>query len=157
MTSGIRGQCRSFPQVEIGYNGGTIFLGNDREASVFNMKQKTFEVTDNFTFYTGKNTFTLGTHNEFYTIDYGFVNSPNGRISYRSPAEFMAKLPNRVRGNYPFADATNNLDNQFNNPYAHFNVNLLSAYIQDDIQLTDRIKFRRVFASIIRDCPEANA
>ncbi|WP_046578565.1 TonB-dependent receptor [Spirosoma radiotolerans] len=131
---------RTFPQVEIGYNGGTIFLGNDREASVFNMRQKTFELTDNFTFYLGKNTFTLGTHNEFYTIDYGFVNSPNGRISYRSPAEFLAKLPNRVRGSYPFSDATNNLDNQFNNPYAHFNVNLMSAYLQDDIQLTDKLK-----------------
>ncbi len=131
---------RTFPQVEIGYNGGTIFLGNDREASVFNMRQKTFEVTDNFTFYAGKNTFTLGTHNEFYTIDYGFVNSPNGRISYRSPAEFLAKLPNRVRGSYPFADGTNSLDNQFNNPYAHFNVNLMSLYLQDDIQLTDRFK-----------------
>ncbi|QMW02095.1 TonB-dependent receptor [Spirosoma foliorum] len=131
---------RSFPQVEIGYNGGTIFLGNDREASVFNLRQKTFEVTDNFTFYLGKNTFTVGTHNEFYTIDYGFVNSPNGRISYRSPAEFLAQLPNRVRGSYPFGDATNNLDNQFNNPYAHFNVNLMSLYAQDDIQLSDRFK-----------------
>ncbi len=131
---------RTFPQVEIGYNGGTIFLGNDREASVFNLKQKTFELTDNFTFYKGRNTVTIGTHNEFYTIDYGFVNSPNGRISYRSLPDFLAKTPNRVRGNYPFADGTNNLDNQFNNPYAHFNVNLLSAYLQDDIQLTDRIK-----------------
>ncbi|GAB4015629.1 TonB-dependent receptor [Spirosoma koreense] len=131
---------RTFPQVEIAYNGGTIFLGNDREASVFNMRQKTFELTDNFTFYLGKNTFTVGTHNEFYTIDYGFVNSPNGRISYRSVDEFLAKLPNRVRGSYPFADPTNNLDNQFNNPYAHFNVNLLSFYVQDDIQLTDRLK-----------------
>ncbi|UFH55170.1 TonB-dependent receptor [Spirosoma sp. KNUC1025] len=131
---------RTFPQVEIGYNGGTIFLGNDREASVFNMRQKTFEVTDNFTFYAGKNTFTVGTHNEFYTIDYGFVNSPNGRISYRSVDEFLAKVPNRVRGSYPFSDPSNNLDAQFNNPYAHFNVNLLSLYAQDDIQLTDRIK-----------------
>ncbi|MCK8494950.1 carboxypeptidase regulatory-like domain-containing protein [Spirosoma sp. RP8] len=131
---------RTFPQVEIGYNGGTIFLGNDREASVFNMRQKTFELTDNFTFYKGINTFTIGTHNEFYTIDYGFVNSPNGRISYRSVDEFLSKLPNRVRGSYPFGDASNNLDNQFNNPYAHFNVNLLSLYAQDDIQLTDRIK-----------------
>lgn len=32
-----------FPQVEITHNGGTILLGNDREATVFNMKQKTFE------------------------------------------------------------------------------------------------------------------
>jgi hypothetical protein len=131
---------RTFPQVEIGYNGGTIFLGNDREASVFNLRQKTFEVTDNFTFYAGKNTFTVGTHNEFYNIDYGFVNSPNGRISYRSVDEFLAKVPNRVRGSYPFNDATNNLDNQFNNPYAHFSVNLLSLYAQDDIQLSDRLK-----------------
>ena len=145
---------RTFPQVEIAYNGGTIFLGNDREASVFNLKQKTFEVTDNFTFYAGKNTFTLGTHNELYTIDYGFVNSPNGRISYAGTAavaatstpartgvdNFLIKLPNRVRGSYPFGDATNSLDAQFNNPYAHFNVNLMSLYLQDDIQLTDRIK-----------------
>lgn len=130
----------NFPQVEIGYNGGTIFLGNDREASVFNLKQKTFEVTDNFTFYKGINTFTIGTHNEFYSIDYGFVNSPNGRISYRTPAEFLAKLPNRVRGSYAFNSAQNNLDYQFNNPYAHFNVNLLSVYAQDEIQISDRIK-----------------
>lgn len=131
---------RTFPQVEIAYNGGTIFLGNDREASVFNLRQKTFELTDNFTFYKGVNTFTIGTHNEFYTIDYGFVNSPNGRISYRNLTDFLAKLPNRVRGNYPFADPSNNLDNQFNNPYAHFNVNLLSFYLQDDIQLSTRLK-----------------
>ncbi|GAB3888910.1 TonB-dependent receptor [Spirosoma agri] len=138
---------RTFPQVEIGYNGGTIFLGNDREASVFNLKQKTFELTDNFTFYVGKNTFTVGTHNEFYTIDYGFVNSPNGRISYSNLNQFLgigtpnnASLPNRVRGSFPYGDASNSLDNQFANPYAHFNVNLLSLYAQDDIQLTDRIK-----------------
>lgn len=138
---------RTFPQVEIGYNGGTIFLGNDREASVFNLKQKTFELTDNFTFYVGKNTFTVGTHNEFYNINYGFVNSPNGRISYSNLNQFLGigtpnnqSLPNRVRGSYPFNDPTNNLDNQFDNPYAQFKVNLLSAYIQDDIQLTDNFK-----------------
>ncbi|WP_159476375.1 TonB-dependent receptor [Dyadobacter sp. 3J3] len=138
---------RTFPQVEIGYNGGTIFLGNDREASVFNLKQKTFELTDNFTFYVGKNTFTVGTHNEFYNINYGFVNSPNGRISYSNLNQFLGigtpnnqSLPNRVRGSYPFADPSNNLDNQFDNPYAQFKVNLLSAYIQDDIQLTDNFK-----------------
>ncbi|QKZ15251.1 TonB-dependent receptor [Spirosoma sp. KUDC1026] len=145
---------RTFPQVEIAYNGGTIFLGNDREASVFNLRQKTFEITDNFTFYKGINTFTVGTHNELYTIDYGFVNSPNGRISYAGTAantttntpardgvqNFLIKLPNRVRGSYPFGDASNSLDAQFNNPYAHFNVNLFSLYAQDDIQVTDRIK-----------------
>ena len=55
-----------FPQVEIAYNGGTIFLGNDREASVFNMKQKTFEITDNLTYKVGNHTKTPGLT---YTID----------------------------------------------------------------------------------------
>lgn len=46
-----------FPQVEISYNGGTILFGNDREATVFNMKQKTFEITNNLTYKTGIHNF----------------------------------------------------------------------------------------------------
>ena len=130
----------SFPQVEIGYNGGTIFLGNDREGTVFNMKQHTTEITDNLSFFKGKHAFTLGTHNELYTINYGFVNSLNGRISYRNVNDFLAQAPNRVRGSYAFIDGQNNRDYQFNNPYARFNVNLLSVYFQDDIQLTNRLR-----------------
>lgn len=130
----------SFPQVEIGYNGGTILLGNDREGTVFNMRQNTFEITDNLSFFKGKHAFTLGTHNELYSITYGFVNSLNGRISYRSPDEFLAKLPNRVRGTYAFNDAQNNRNYQFNNPYATFNVNLFSLYFQDDFQVTNKLK-----------------
>ena len=63
-----------FPQTEISYNGGTIFIGNEREATIFNLKQKTFEFTDNFNFSVGNHSFLIGTHNEFYKIDYGFVN-----------------------------------------------------------------------------------
>ncbi len=128
----------SFPQTEIAYNGGTIFLGNDREASVFNMKQKTFEITDNVTFFKGKHTFLVGTHNEIYNIDYGFVNSWNGRISYRNVDEFLAGKVNRVRGSYSFGDNTR--DNLFNNPYAKFTVGLYSVYAQDEIQVTDKLK-----------------
>ncbi|MBC7642738.1 MAG: carboxypeptidase regulatory-like domain-containing protein, partial [Flavobacterium sp.] len=73
-----------FPQVEIGYNGGTVLLGNDREATVFNMKQNTTEITDNLTYKTGNHTSLFGTHNEFYDINYGFVNALNGRVSYSS-------------------------------------------------------------------------
>lgn len=130
----------SFPQVEIAYNGGTIFLGNDREATVFNLRQNTTEITDNLSFFKGKHSFTVGTHNELYNITYGFVNSLNGRIAYRNPTEFLAALPNRVRGSYAFNSEQNNRDYQFNNPYAKFNVNLLSLYFQDDIQVTNRFR-----------------
>ncbi|MET3129411.1 hypothetical protein ABID42_004535 [Arcicella rosea] len=128
----------SFPQTEIAYNGGTIILGNDREATVFNMKQKTFEITDNVTFFKGKHTFLVGTHNEIYNINYGFVNSWNGRIAYKSLDDFLAGKVNRVRGSYSFGDNTR--DNLYNNPYAKFTVGLYSVYAQDEIQITDRFK-----------------
>jgi Carboxypeptidase regulatory-like domain len=127
-----------FPQVEIGYNGGTILLGNDREATVFNMKQNTTEITDNLTYKKGNHTFLLGTHNEFYDINYGFVNALNGRISYSSLTNFYNALPTRVRGTYPFNNSSR--DAIFNNPYAKFKVNLLSFYLQDEIKIGKRLK-----------------
>lgn len=128
----------AFPQVEISHNGGTIFLGNEREATVFNMKQKTFEITDNFTWFKGNHTFLIGTHNEIYKINYGFVNSWNGRVSYKSLADFFASNVNRVRGSYSFTN--NDRDAIFNNPYATFNVGLYSLYFQDEIQINERFK-----------------
>jgi hypothetical protein len=127
-----------FPQVEIGYNGGTIFLGNDREATVFNMKQNTTEITDNITYKKGNHTWLFGTHNELYDINYGFVNALNGRVSYKSLADFYASLPTRVRGTYPFDGSSR--DDIFNNPYAKFKVNMYSAYVQDEIKIGEKLK-----------------
>lgn len=127
-----------FPQTEIAYNGGTIYLGNDREATVFNMKQNTAEFTDNLTYKTGNHTFLFGTHNEFYDVNYGFVNALNGRVSYKSLANFYNDLPSRVRGTYPFDGSTR--DEIFNNPYAKFKVNLYSAYVQDEIRIGTKLK-----------------
>ncbi|AKH95653.1 TonB-dependent receptor [Elizabethkingia anophelis] len=126
-------QNKMFPQVEISYNGGTILFGNDREATVFNMKQKTFEITNNLTYKTGIHNFLLGTHNELYNIDYGFVNALNGRISYKNLDDFFASKPARIRGTYPFNG--DNRETLFNNPYAHYKVNMLSLYLQDEINL----------------------
>ncbi|RBL93144.1 TonB-dependent receptor [Chitinophaga flava] len=128
------------PQIQIKGRtpGSTIFLGTDREASIFNMKQKTFEVTDNVTIFKGNHTITVGTHNEFYNITYGFVNSWNGRLDYNSVEDFLANNPSRVRGNYNYAN--NSRDFIWNNPPAQFKVNLLSLYGQDEIQITDRFK-----------------
>jgi Carboxypeptidase regulatory-like domain len=127
----------AFPQTEIGYRGGTILLGNDREATVFNLKQNTIEITDNVTWSKGKNRFLVGTHNELYTIDYGFVNSWNGRVAYSSLDNFFKGQASRVRGSYSFSDNNNTRDYLFNNPYAQFKVNMLSVYGQDEIHFND--------------------
>nr|WP_068891112.1 TonB-dependent receptor [Pedobacter panaciterrae] len=129
----------AIPQIEIGgHAGGTIFLGTDREASIFNMKQKTFEFTDNYTFTKGKHTFTFGTHNELYNITYGFVNSWNGRVAYANIDDFLNNRPKRVRTNYNYADNTR--DYIMNNPPAEFKLNMFSLYGEDQFQVTDKFK-----------------
>lgn len=129
-----------FPQVQIVGRtpGSTIFFGTDREASIFNLKQRTLEITDNMTIRAGKHTITVGTHNEMYNIDYGFVNSWNGRVTYQSIEDFLTNKPQRVQGNFNFFN--NSSDHLYNNPPASFRVNFLSVYAQDEIRISPRFK-----------------
>ncbi|MBS1488133.1 MAG: carboxypeptidase regulatory-like domain-containing protein [Bacteroidetes bacterium] len=121
-----------FPQVQInGINGSRVLLGTNREAGIFNMRQRTFEFTDNFKFFTGNHTLTLGTHNEFYKIDYVFINSWNGRFDYSSLNNFLLDNPSRMRALYSPTDDTRNT--LLNNSPAKFNVFLTSVYAQDEI------------------------
>ena len=131
----------AFPQVQIVGRtpGTTIFLGTDREASIFNMKQSTVEITDNATISIGKHTLTAGTHNELYSINYGFVNSWNGRVDYPSIDAFLNSNPNRVRGSYNYSD--NSRDYILSHPGAVFHINFYSAYVQDEIQVSRHFRF----------------
>lgn len=121
-----------FPQIQInGITGGHVLLGTNREAGVFNMRQRTFEFTDNFKFFAGNHSFTVGTHNEFYKIDYVFINSWNGRFDYSSLNNFLLDKPSRLRALYSTTDNTRNT--LLNSSPAKFNVFLTSLYAQDEI------------------------
>ncbi|MXV53090.1 TonB-dependent receptor [Pedobacter sp. HMF7647] len=141
------------PQLQITglTSGTTIFAGTDREASIFNMKQKTLEFTDNLTWTKGNHTFTFGTHNELYNITYGFVNSWNGRVDYASIADFLNNNPSRVRTNYNYSN--NSRDNIMSNPPAEFKVNMYSLYAQDDIQIGDKLKLSPGIRFDLADLP----
>ena len=105
--------------VDIG--NGAWWLGTWREASIYNMKQTTFEVTDNFTLTKGINKFTFGTHNEFYNLNYGFLNSWNGRWEYSGGwNKFLANSPSRIRSTY-YLNGANNRDALYDNTptYSH--------------------------------------
>jgi hypothetical protein len=130
----------SLPQVQIAGRtpGTTIYLGTDREASIFRMKQRTLELTGNLSWNLGKHTLTLGTHNELYKINYGFVNAWNGRVDYLSIEDYLNNNPYRVRGAYSYSN--NNRDYILSNPGAVFHVNMYSAYIQDEIRVSDQLK-----------------
>jgi len=137
-------EYRDFPGVlspfmDIG--SGTIWAGTWREASIYNMKQQTFEISDNLTLIKGINKFTFGTHNEFYDLTYGFINSWNGRWEYKNVPNFLTDMPTRIRGAFT-ADSklSNDRDFLYNNPPNPFKVALLSAYAQDEIAVTPNFK-----------------
>jgi hypothetical protein len=121
---------------------GAIWVGTWREASIYNMKQKTFEITDNVTLTKGTHKFTFGTHNEIYDLSYGFINSWNGRWQYSSVTNFMNDVPSRIRGAFTLDPnkIPNDRDYIYNNAPDPYNVYLLSAYAQDEISLTKKFK-----------------
>ncbi len=126
------------PYVDI---NGQVWLGTWREASVYNTKQKTFELTDNLTVTKGNNKFTFGTHNEFYDINYGFIQSWNGRWQYNSVQSFLDSMPNRIRGTYTLDGNKNNYQNLSDNlPSSEFHVGLMSIYAQDEIAVSPKFK-----------------
>jgi Carboxypeptidase regulatory-like domain len=143
----------AIPQVQIVGRapGSTIFLGTDREGSIFNMKQNTIEVTDNVTINLGKHSLTAGTHNELYDITYGFVNGWNGRVDYPSIEDFLANNPNRVRGSYNYVNNTR--DYILSHPGAKFKVNLYSLYIQDEVRVSSRFTFTMGLRGDMADVP----
>jgi len=130
----------TLPQVQIQGNtpGTTIYIGTDREASIFDMKQQTWELTANLNWNIDRHKLLIGTHNELYGIRYGFVNGWNGRIDYNSISDFLKNTPFRVRGSYNYLNNTR--DYILDNPAADFHVNMYSLYVQDEIRVSDRFR-----------------
>lgn len=129
------------PLIDI--DNGRIWLGTWREAAVYNMKQQTFELTDNLTVTKGNNKFTFGTHNEFYNLTYGFLNSWNGRWEYSGGLNaFLNGTPSRIRGVFPLnSDVKNDRNDLYNNvPGSNYKVALTSAYAEDEISLSPKFK-----------------
>ncbi len=138
-------EFRDFPGPIAPYmdiDNGRITLGTWREASIYNLKQQTIEISDNVTVTKGINKLTFGTHNEFYKLSYGFINSYNGRWEYsRGVNSFLADNPSRIRGAFITDPKLNNSrENIYNNPPNPFTVGLSSVYAQDEISLSRRFK-----------------
>ena len=138
-------EYRDFPGVLapfIDIDNGRIWAGTWREASIYNMKQQTIEISDNVTVTKGVHKITFGTHNEFYNLTYGFINSWNGRWEYsRGVNSFLADNPSRVRGAFTTdVKIPNDRNVIYNNPPNPFKVNLMSIYGQDEISITKRFK-----------------
>ncbi|HCW07847.1 MAG TPA: hypothetical protein DGG95_10850 [Cytophagales bacterium] len=122
-----------FPQIQVnGISGGHVLLGTYMVGGIFNTRQRTFEFTDNVKIFKGNHGITIGTHNEFYKINFGTLNTWNGRFDYSSLNSFLLDNPSRMRALYSTID--NSRTTQFNEAanIGSFSIALTSAYIQDE-------------------------
>ena len=143
-------------------DNGRIWAGTWREASIYNMKQQTIELSDNVTLTKGINKITFGTHNELYNLTYGFINSWNGRWEYsRGVSSFLADNPSRIRGAFSIKpELANDRNVIYNNPPNPFTVALMSVYGQDEISVTKNFKLTpglRVDYSTVGNQPGVDA
>ncbi len=123
-----------FPSIEIANKGGTIQLGSERSSTANELDQDIFEITDNVKIFKGKNTFTIGTHNEFFKFRNLFINNLNGRWRFASLSDFLANKPRQF-------DVTYSANKSVEKPSAEFNAAQLGFYAQDEIQVNPKFRF----------------
>lgn len=129
----------NLPQVQIAGRtpGSMILLGTDREADIYDSRQKIWNVEANFNWTIGRHELLIGTKNEFDNVKFAYLSGWNGRIDYLSIDDFLNSNPYRVRGTYSYInnDRQYILDNGSN-----FKLNRFNLYIQDDIQAYDNLR-----------------
>ena len=137
-----------FPSVEISKGAATIQLGTERSSVANQLDQDIFEVTDNFKIFSGKHTFTIGTHNEFFKFRNLFINNYNGRWRFASLSDFYGDFPRQFDVTYSANKATDAM------PSARFNASQLGLYVQDEIQCSPKF---RITLGVRADMPIVNS
>ena len=121
-----------FPHIQIATSSASrIFAGTYREASVYNTKFKTFQITDKLSYVAGNHSLSAGLLFQLNDVDYGFLSAWNGRWEYSSIDNFIANRPSRVRGVYNVVPENNNFEFVQNNPSGTVGVAEAALYVQD--------------------------
>ncbi|MEP5614071.1 MAG: TonB-dependent receptor [Cyclobacteriaceae bacterium] len=130
-----------FPYVDI--SAGDIEVGSEQFSTGNVLEQKIFTLTDNYTLYKGKHTITLGTHNEFYNMRNVFIRQNFGSYRYNTIQDFIddvngvSTLATQYDRSYSLVDNTTG-DNT--NAAAEFKAMQLGFYVQDEIQVSSKLK-----------------
>ena len=130
-----------FPTVEIrDGSDGNITLGAERFSTANLLNQDIITLTNDFEWYKGNHTVTIGTHNEYYNVGNLFIRNNYGRYRADSLSQFL------VEGNPVFRQyersfsQVDNLTGDESNAIAAFTSFQLGFYVQDEYQATSNLR-----------------
>ncbi len=122
-----------FPSVTIRDGVGNISFGSEPFSTANELRQTVVSFTDNFTFYSGNHTLTVGTHNEFYDVYNLFIRQNYGVYLYDSLSQFLNDLPaTQFDRSYSLLD---NVTGDGSVAAAAFTGAQLGVYLQDEWQV----------------------
>jgi hypothetical protein len=143
---GIPGE-QPFPMIEVlepDASGTPLYymtLGNELFSVGNKLENNVFNVTNNLTFYKDAHTITAGVNFEYMTFVNAFNPVFNGFYRYGSYDDFVEGVINQNPNVFPTAYARSfALDGTNNLPEDETNFGQLGLYIQDEYQVTDRLK-----------------
>lgn len=127
----VREVGEAFPFLRIGLGDNrNIMIGTEQYSPQNVLDQDILEVTNDLTFNSGRHTFTIGTHNEFFRFANLFVRNPFGFYTFNSFADLQAGTPSRYESSYLLPGG---------NKQAEFAVQQYGFYLQDQFDVTDRL------------------
>jgi hypothetical protein len=134
-----------FPLVEI-YNvysqdtsihspisGLHVFAGTENYRIKNLLTQQNLEFTDNFTYFTGKHTITVGTHDEIFSIENLFISNVYGNYDYNYYADF---LNNQAQYEYQMSKSVTGDPNWT----AKWKAIQVGFYAQDEWNVTSKLR-----------------
>jgi hypothetical protein len=152
-----------FPYLIINDGTAAIEAGSEQFSTANNLQQDVFTLTNNLNLYRGRHTFTLGTHNEFYSIFNLFVRQNFGVYEYNSLSDFLNDAPPAVYyRSYSLVDdgIDGRVGDEIDNAAARFNAMQLGFYAQDEINLASNFSLTlglRLDVPIFMDNPPVDA
>ena len=153
----------SFPTVLINMTGGaSITLGSEYSSVANKLVQDIYSLTNDLTFFNGKHTITVGTHNELYSFYNLFVQNIFGSYAYKTLANWDSVgtahevAPTYYSKSYSFDP---NDDPMQTNGAAKWKAMQLGVYGQDEYQVAKNMLVTaglRIDLPVFFDKPEPN-